>query len=137
MSNDVEHPSYIYLPSVYPLWASASLSLCPLFTGWFEYWVSLMCILYAFQGKILCWYVICKHFPPDCSLSFLPLHHVFHRHLRFLMKFKWLIIHLTGHAFGVVFESLPNKVIENVPPMFSSSCFMALGFTFSLWPILS
>lgn len=53
------------------------------------------------------------------------------------MRFKWLIIYLTDHAFGVAFESLPNKIIKNVPAMVSPRCFMALGFTFSLWPILS
>lgn len=81
--------------------------------------------------------MISKHFPPDCSLSFLPLNNVFLRHLKFLMRFKWLIIYLTDHAFGVAFESLPNKIIKNVPAMVSPRCFMALGFTFSLWPILS
>ena len=89
------------------------------------------------RGKSCVGYVISKHFPPDRSLSFLPLNNVFHRHLKFLMTFKWLIIYLTDHAFGVVFESLPNKIIKNVPALVSSRCFMALGFTFSLWPILS
>ena len=53
------------------------------------------------------------------------------------MKFKWSVISLTDDAFAVVFDSLPNKIIRIFSPMFSPGCFMALGFTFSLWPILS
>lgn len=80
--------------------------------------------------------MLCNYFPPVCGLSFQAkwiLLTVSFREKEFfiLMRLNVLIFYFTNHIFDIIpKKSLSNIVSQRFLLMFSSGCFIVLGFTF-------